>query len=246
MRERMTFKALGITALVALLVGVFIGVFLVPTGFMTPLRNLLSASIAVPVEDENAPHPDAGALLGTFNEACSLSTVEYCYRGLGDTDTMSRDDLPWIGQFFTKRLLIKYEGRMKAGIELSQTNISIDDEKKSVTVVMPEPTVTDNYIVAGSEQVVLEEENLFNQLTEEERDACRSTWLSDMENDARAQGILDMASENAKKAIKDLAGSSVPEGYNVEVLTQPEYEQALAVASAFQSDDESTEGKQVA
>lgn len=210
-KKRVSFKVLFVAMAVAFLVGGALFVTFLPAETILTFRRDLARKI-------DPGYIDTSALTGEFKDIANLTTVDYKYKSVGDTGAIAANVLGINVPFTEKRLLVTYEGEIFAGIDLANmksTDIQVND--KVVTVTLPKATVLSNAITPGSEKCIEEQETLFNQLTEDEREQFRTGWVNEMQTAAISDGLLTKAEDNAKAAIEKIATDSLPEGYSINV-----------------------------
>lgn len=100
----------------------------------------------------------------------------------------------------TLKYHVAYEGTVKAGIDFSAIDVNVDNENKIITIKVPEVTIQDAIVDAGSLEYIFEKdkyntENVFK----EAYDICQK----DLDNRAaNEKELLDLARENAKQVIE--------------------------------------------
>jgi len=124
----------------------------------------------------------------------------------------------WDMPFSDKSLLIRYDGTIKAGIDLSAVQVDVDEEKRKVTVILPGSTITDNNVPQDTVQVYETKDGLFNKVTIDDSNALISEGKKTMEAKAVERGLLTEADAEAKALIKAFL-SLIPgmENYTLEV-----------------------------
>ncbi len=159
----------------------------------------------------------------------------------GVTDTMVREKLQEIGQLVTysfeyddireikdswklfgwnvfgttHTIRLKYNGIIKVGYEVSEIQVSVDNENKIINVKLPEPKVTDNYIDMDNISYA-EQNNIFNPISGEEITSGLDTIKAEELEKAENAGIYELAKGNAKKLISGLLAGF--DGYNVKFV----------------------------
>lgn len=231
-QHRFSYKSPFFLGLVMGVVAVSALVMLVPARWLVSVRNDLSQAIATPY-DPDGEKVRADAMLGDFQAIGQLATVDYEYRGVGDTGTSTAKIFNISVPFTESRLLVTYDGRILAGVDLAKmTEDDIVQDGTSVTVTIPAAGIMSNEIDDKSVVTVLEQESVFNQLDEDARNSYRASWKTQMQDTAIANGVLDKAEENAKALIKEYLEQALPDDYTVNVMTQSEAKAAAAKAAA--------------
>lgn len=206
-------KMLIICMAISFLVGGVCSVLFIPAKSIIGFRKDLSESI------DPGYITDVGALAGDFRSICNLTTVDYKYRGVGDTGSTAATLLGIEVPFTDQRLLVTYDGEIFAGVDMNDLSDSdVTKDGTVITVRLPKAKVLSNAIVSGSETTVEDKATAFNQLSEDQRDQFRAQWVNDMEQVAISNGLLDRAEQNAKDAIEEYAKDILPNGYTVNVV----------------------------
>lgn len=134
---------------------------------------------------------------GTLREVLDLSqisTVDYTYNSIVKIPTEKKNkDFGYA---------VSYNGTIKAGIDFSKIDIDIDDEKKHITVSLPEAEITDITVDAGSLEYIFEDKKLNTETVASEAYslACDDLKAKAAEN----HDILESAKENAHSAVEAL------------------------------------------
>ena len=98
-----------------------------------------------------------------LSKILELSTVKYNYTNVvsyKDSRKLSGLNLP----FTSKSFLIKYDGYIKAGVDLNTVETEITDTK-SIKMTLDKPKVFDNVIIEEEVYVYDEKDSIFNKLS---------------------------------------------------------------------------------
>lgn len=143
-----------------------------------------------------------------------LATIEYMYTDAGKfTDTVQ-----WLGlevPFTKKSFIVKWDGIIKAGVNVKEITIELNEKTKEIIVYMPRAEILSHEIDTESFETLDEKAGLFNPI---EIDNVREFDLKSKENmEKRAieNGILDKATENAKNIVFKLV--------NIKPVQEQEY-----------------------
>lgn len=98
--------------------------------------------------------------------------------------------------------IFSFDGIIKAGYNFEQIEIEVDEEMKTVTIVMPEPYVLSNEINPESLKIYDEDKNLFTPLSIEDFGGKLEQVRDESEADAIAKGLFDNARVNAEALIR--------------------------------------------
>lgn len=148
-----------------------------------------------------------------------LTTQEYVYRNADRKDSSETWIFGWERPFSSKSILISYDGVIKAGIDFSEIDVSVNDVTKIVTVDLPESRVTDNSIPQESITVLEVKNGLFNEVTFDDYNEFIAEQKEVMEAKAIEQGLLEKADEEAKLLVKAFV-SELPGMENYQLIVK--------------------------
>ena len=127
-----------------------------------------------------------------------LATVKYYYTNMGkyeDNLKVMEHDVPFTKKSFT----ISYDGVIKAGIELKEIQIQVEDS--TIRVILPAPKILAHEVDMDSVTVYDEKSSIFNGLATEDVTGFLKDQNSLMEEKAKNSGIYQDASDNAASAL---------------------------------------------
>lgn len=154
-----------------------------------------------PIKEKTALSSDV--LEASFRDIGELATHEYDFTMLEqyeNTKTLFGKDLG----ITKKSFLYSYDGVVKAGIDFSGIKVSINEEKKTVTVTIPEAKILSTEIKEDSFRMYDEKNNLFNPIKIEDMNEANKELKANAEEKAISGGLLTKAKENAKIIIKNM------------------------------------------
>lgn len=134
-----------------------------------------------------------------------LSTVKYNYTNVvayKDNKKVKDMDIP----FTSKGFLIKYNGYIKAGVNLSTAEVYVKDQK-NVEVILDKPTIFDNVINEEDAYIYDEKESIFNQLKIQDLYDVLVKEKENMEKEVKEKGILNEAEKNAEEILRSFLTS---------------------------------------
>jgi hypothetical protein len=137
-----------------------------------------------------------------------LATVEYLYTDAGKYENPKQlfgKDIP----FTTKSFIAKWDGTIKAGVDIEQVVVEINDEKKLITIHLPKAEILSHEIDENSIETLDEQDGLFNPVNVDDVRAFDKASKLAMEERAIGLGLLDNATENAKDIIEKLVKNDV-------------------------------------
>lgn len=142
-------------------------------------------------------------------EVSELSTVAYTYNAI--VPAYKKDGK-------TLKYHVAYEGIVKAGIDFEDIQIEVDEEKKIITITIPDVKILDCAVDEGTLEFIFEKDKYNKETVAAE---AYKLCLADLEDRAEQEPeLIDLARENALSAVKGLIEpwvNQVDDEYTVEV-----------------------------
>lgn len=151
---------------------------------------------------ENTPVITVETLKEQLSAVSELVTKEYIYTNSAKYESDEVWIFGWKRPFSSKSILVTYDGSIKAGIDLQQVEIGIDEQKHIITVKLPNSTVTDNNIPQDTITVVEIKNGLFNEVTIDDYNLFINEQREVMEERAIANGLLTQADTEARRIVE--------------------------------------------
>ena len=141
-------------------------------------------------------------LRASIEDIGDLVTVEYNY-----TDVLTyKDNLTLMDMnipFTDKKYIIKYNGYIKAGVDLSKSLVKEIGET-NVELDVPAAAITDSVLDEKSMVILDQKNNIFNPLDLGDYQKTLKKELNARELKAKKDGILERAQKNADKILRNL------------------------------------------
>lgn len=105
------------------------------------------------------------------------------------------------------KILLVAQGKVIAGLDLSQLkeqDVHVTKDHKQITVNLPPLKLFDTYLVEGNTFVYQRDTGVFSSIDPNLETEARRQALSDITKAACDDGIMNEASDNAKKAVTEL------------------------------------------
>lgn len=168
------------------------------------------------------PEIDLDVVYNEIRGIGELASVEYLFSDAAkftDSKYIGGYKLPWTEKSF----ILKWDGVIKAGIELDRVRINVDrsdEENKTIFVYLPEVKILTYQIVDDSVEVVDEKDNIFNNITIEDKVAFDAKTKEAMKTRAIENGLLEKAQDNAEDILTRLLLSipAIGESYTIEFI----------------------------
>ena len=162
---------------------------------------------------------NAGVVMDEIKNISELASVEYRYTNVGTLDsarvfTFMKE---WKVPFSKKAAIVTMDGVIKAGIDLSQVKIESNENKKTITVTMPESRILSNELDEKSFKVYQEDESVWNQITLTDSKELRDQIKKQAEQNAVENKILEQASDKAEQLVRSIieATPGIKETYQI-------------------------------
>ena len=171
---------------------VFLLIALIAVYFFFFRKKFIGLNKEERVDNLNASIEDIGDLV----------TVEYNYTDIltyKDSLTLMDMKIP----FTDKSYIIKYNGYIKAGVDLSKAVVK-DIKETSVELDVPVATITDSVLDEKSMVILDQKNNIFNPLDLGDYQDTLKKELNARELKAKKDGLLERAQDNADKILRKL------------------------------------------
>lgn len=161
---------------------------------------------------------EVALLSNTIEEQLSkileLSTTKYNYTNVvsyKDNKKLSGLNLP----FTSKSFLIKYDGYIKAGVDLKTAEVEVMDTK-NVKIMLDKPKVFDNVIMEEEVYIYDERDSVFNKLSFDDLYDVLVEEKQKTEKEIVDKGFLNDAENNTKEMLDSFLRSMGFE--NIEII----------------------------
>lgn len=205
-------KLIKICAIVLTVTIIALGAFLVGRSQIKKKTDKEEAAVVNPV----APEISLDVINSEIQNIAELATVEYLFTDAARFSD-SKEIKGWSIPLTEKSFLMKWDGVIKAGINVNDIGIDIDDEKMIITLTMPEATILSYDVDESSVEVLDEKDNIFNNITVEDKVGFDEATENAMKERAIENGLLDQALSQAQITIEGLltANPVIAENYEI-------------------------------
>ncbi len=144
-----------------------------------------------------------------------LATVEYNYTNMGKFENQATF-YGWKVPFTTKSFIISYDGKIKAGIDMSVVEVKISG--KTIHVKVPQAKILSHEIDEKSIEVFDETKNIFNQISITDYNQFAIDQKDKMESNVKEKGLLKETQEKAQSTIETFVKSlDLKDEYKIEI-----------------------------
>ncbi len=111
--------------------------------------------------------------------------------------------------------ILYYEAQVRAGIDLKEVQIKVDETNKIVNIAIPKAEIIDVKIEPSKSKYIDKNFALFNNDKHEDASKAESEAVEVARKQAQNSGILEMADKQSEYLIKGLIGSAIPDDYEI-------------------------------
>lgn len=183
------------------------------SGLELQIKDLMEQPIVV---NPIAPFIALDTIYEEIKGIGELATVEYLF-----TDAAIFTDSKQIGNwnipFTQKSFTIKWNGTIKAGIQIEQIEIHVDRDNAIITITLPASQILSYEVDNESVEVLDEKNNIFNKITIQDKIELDIATEKAMIERAIQSGLLENALENAEDMITKLllSNEAIRQNYNI-------------------------------
>lgn len=164
----------------------------------------------IAVYEEATREVNIRAINAEIRDIGELATIEYFYTDAGkfeDAAELFGKEIPF--SFTTKSFIAKWDGFIKAGVDISKVKAEVDEERKEIIICIPRAQILSHEIDEENIETLDEKNGLFNRIKVEDIRKFDAISKESMEQKAIEKGLLDKALKNAKDIIYKLVYTDV-------------------------------------
>ena len=168
-----------------------------------------------------APEIELDLIKSDIQEIAELATMQYLF-----TDAARFSDSAYLGDwkvpFTEKSFTLKWDGVIKAGVNLENVQISVDESAMKIVVTLPAAQILSYEIDNESIEKLDEKNNVFNPISVDDKVTLDTATEKEMRERAIQNGLLEDAWENAKDIIARLltANAAIGDAYTIEFVME--------------------------
>ena len=155
-----------------------------------------------PSEENHSIYLTINDIETELRDIAELMTYEYYYSGTSSfTDYNEVPFVGWDIPLTDHEIKLTYAGTIKVGYDLSDMEINVDNEKKTITIALGEQIIENNLPEESVETI--ERNNILNLIRSDEVTNRLVEIKNDEYEDAVDKGIKEKAEDNAKAIIEE-------------------------------------------
>lgn len=152
-----------------------------------------------------------------ISEIGELATVEYLFTDAAkftDHKQIKKWNVPLTEKSFT----LKWDGKIKAGVDVTEVKIDLDENAHKLIVTVPQAEILSYEVDDESVEVLDETNNKFNPITVEDKVNFDTQTKDAMIERAIDNGLLEKAQQSAENIIRNLlmVNPAIGEDYAIE------------------------------
>lgn len=166
-----------------------------------------------------APEISLSVIYEEIQNIGELATVEYLF-----TDAAIFSDSQQIGNwnipFTEKSFTMKWDGIIKAGIQVDKIAIDVNKDDLIITVTLPAAEILSYEVDSDSVEVLDEKNNIFNEISVNDKVQLDAATEKEMKDRVIRNGLLEKAQKNAEDIISRLLTANNAIGHNYTIIFQ--------------------------
>lgn len=180
------------------------------------IQELIDTPIVV---SQVNPEIQLDIIYSEINEIGELATMEYLFTDAAEF-TDSKQIKNWNIPFTEKSFILKWDGVIKAGVKLDLVSIEVNEDEKKIVVSVPAAEILSYQIDSESVEVLDEQDNIFNNITVDDKIKFDAATEEAMKERAIENGLLEKAQENAEDILLRLlqANPAIGNIYTIEFV----------------------------
>lgn len=186
--------------------------------YQEEVKELNAEIIELKKELDKAREINVAVIESQVNSIGELASAEYKYTNASlfeNSKKAFKFDIP----ITKKTFILKYNGVIKAGFDITDPNIKIDGD--TIIVMLPPPKILSHEIDFKNAEVLNEKNGLFNSISVTDVNEFYAQSKDAMDTYAIENDLKDAALSNAKVLIENLlnANPAIRDNYKVKVTT---------------------------
>lgn len=165
------------------------------TGIVIVLLIIIIVPLTVSIASKKSkPEIISKSTLEKIVNVSDLSTFEAVYNGIAKvTDEDNTEKVKYY---------VSYDAKVKAGVDFEKVDITVDNEKKVITVKLPEIKITDTNVDITSLDYIFENSKANTETVSEE---AYKKCIEDVTNESNNENaIYELAEQNAQNIVEAL------------------------------------------
>ena len=167
-----------------------------------------------------APEINLDIIYSEIKNIAELATIEYFFTDAAEFSD-SQQIFNWNIPFTEKSFILKWDGMIKAGVNLEQVKIEVREYEGKITVTVPAAEILSYEIDTESVEVLNEADNIFNPIKVSDKIQFDQKTEDAMKKRAIENGLLEKAQKNAEDILRRLitADEAISDQYSIEIVT---------------------------
>ena len=173
------------------------------------------------IVDPVSPKINLDIIHSEIKSIAELATFEYMFTDAAEFSD-SKQIKNWNIPFTEKSFILRWSGEIKAGVDLEQVNIEVDETEKTILVTLPAAKILSYSIDSDSVDVLYEKDNIINNISVSDKVKFDAKTEDAMKKRAIENGLLEKAQKNAEDILARLIQSdpAVGRNYTIEFVVK--------------------------
>ena len=146
---------------------------------------------------------DLAVIDAELKEIGELATMKYMYTNAARF-TDSKQIKNWNIPFTQKSFIVKWNGEIKAGVDVDGIRTKVNKIEKVLAVCIPEAKILSHDLDEENTELLDEKSGLFNPISVKDKIKFDATMVGEMEQRAVERGLLEKAQKNAEAVILNI------------------------------------------
>ena len=191
-------------AVIVVIVAAVAGIIWFQANRINNMQQRIDALINTPaIAEEITPKITVDFISEEIKGIGELATVEYLYTNAAKFED-SNQIKNWNIPLTKKSFILKWDGIIKAGIDVNEITCKVDETNKVLTICVPKAEILSHETDADSVELLDEKNGLFNAVSLDDMIEFNAEMSHEMEERAVKNGLLEKAQKNAEEIILNL------------------------------------------
>ena len=150
---------------------------------------------------------DSEILQSRIEQIAELATLNYIYQNVGFYDSQRTGRLlgvEWVWPFTTNRVIFRYDGEVKFGIEFDKVAVDVDNFSNKITVSLPVAKVLSHVVHEHLVEIMDESTGIFSRRSFGDYPEFMALEKDRLEEWLINNGMLEQARANAEGSIRGI------------------------------------------
>ncbi|NLC97320.1 MAG: DUF4230 domain-containing protein [Erysipelotrichaceae bacterium] len=153
------------------------------------------------------------SIINTLSKSSELTTAKITFKGVVE---YSGEGTSFIDK---TEFLMTYEATARAGIDMSNVKVKVDNENKKVIITIPKATIQDVKVDASTIRYYNQKFKLFSLNDKEEANKAQILAEEEAKKEFAKMGVLEFADKQAEDVLKGILSGDIAD-YELEIIRE--------------------------